>query len=83
MLKPGGLFYFSVPIGPQQVVFNAHRIFSMNYLLELLGQWFDVVEFSYVDDKGEFIENAPLHKKDIDNNFGCQFGNGIFVLKKK
>lgn len=83
MLKEGGLFYFSVPVGPQQIVFNAHRIFSMKYLLDLLKPLFEVLEFSYVDDKGEFFENAALIKDDIENNFWCQFGNGIFVLKKK
>lgn len=30
ILKPGGKFYFSVPIGPQRTEFNAHRVFSVS-----------------------------------------------------
>ena len=29
LLRPGGLFYFSTPIGPQRIEFNAHRVFSV------------------------------------------------------
>jgi hypothetical protein len=36
MLKKWGIFYFSVPIGPQRIEFNAHRVFSLKYLVELL-----------------------------------------------
>ncbi|RLD66242.1 MAG: hypothetical protein DRI95_07075 [Bacteroidetes bacterium] len=35
MLKNGGKFHFSVPIGEPCVEFNVHRIFSIKYLLEL------------------------------------------------
>lgn len=27
IVKTGGTFYFSVPIGPQRIEFNAHRVF--------------------------------------------------------
>ena len=33
ILKPGGRLYFSVPMGPQRIEFDAHRVFSMAYLL--------------------------------------------------
>ena len=33
ILRNEGKFYFSVPIGPQRVEFNAHRVFSLQYLL--------------------------------------------------
>lgn len=32
MLKEGGRFYFSVPIGWQRIEFNAHRVFSLKYI---------------------------------------------------
>jgi len=35
ILKIGGKLYFSVPIGPQRIEFDAHRVFSLSYLLEL------------------------------------------------
>ena len=34
MLKKGGKLYVSVPIGPQRIECNAHRVFSVSYLLE-------------------------------------------------
>ena len=35
ILKRGGKFFLSVPIGKQRVEFNAHRVFSIRYLLKL------------------------------------------------
>ena len=35
ILKPGGKFYFSSPIGKQRIEFNAHRVFSIEYLLKM------------------------------------------------
>ncbi|MGB3619479.1 MAG: DUF268 domain-containing protein [Catalinimonas sp.] len=83
MLRRGGTFYFSVPIGPQRVDFNAHRVFSINYLLALLQPTYDVACFSYVDDAGELFEDVPVDTPAAARNYGCKFGCGIFVLKKR
>ena len=83
ILKSGGIFYFSVPIGPQRIEFNAHRVFSVQYLLNLLDPFFEVVHFSYVDDPGYFHKHIPLKQADIANNFGCYYGCGIFELMRK
>lgn len=83
MLKNGGKFYFSVPIGPQRIEFNANRIFSVRYLLETFKNDFELDQFCFIDDKGDFFENAELTKANIDNNFGCKHGCGVFVLTKK
>jgi len=82
MLQVGGTFYFSVPIGNQRIEFNAHRIFSVRYLMEIFSENFELQQLSYVDDKGDFHENINLNSPEIDKNFGCTFGCGIFVLKK-
>jgi hypothetical protein len=83
ILRAGGLFYFSVPIGSQRIEFNAHRVFAVNYLLEILNGTFEVQSFSYVDDAGNFHEQVELTQEGVATNFGCQFGCGIFILKKK
>ena len=83
MLQSGGKFYFSVPIGSQRIEFNAHRVFSIQYLLDLIAANFFLKSFSYVDDKGDFFENVELNQKDISSNFNCDFGCGIFELIKK
>jgi SAM-dependent methyltransferase len=82
MLKIGGKFYFSVPIGKQRIEFNAHRIFSIQYLLHLFKGKFFVNSFSYVDDKGQLFEDAELRKTEIEANFNCNYGCGIFELTK-
>jgi len=82
MLKPSGKLYFSVPIGIQRVEFNAHRVFSMKYLLEQFNSKYEIENFSYVDDKGDLHENVELTKTGIANNFNCNFGFGIFEMRK-
>lgn len=82
MLKPGGIFYLSVPIGRQRIEFNAHRVFDVSYLLRLFMGKFVIESFSYVDDKGDLFENVNLDKDKIESNFGCVYGCGIFQLKK-
>lgn len=82
MLKPGGKFYFAVPIGKQRIEFNAHRVFSIQYLLSILAGKFKVDSFSYVDDKGDLHENAVLSKESILSNSNCIYGCGIFEMTK-
>jgi len=83
MLKSGGKFYFAVPVGEQRIEFNAHRVFSVRYLLDLFDKNYTVNSFSYIDDKGDFFEDVELSQTEIDKNYGCNFGNGVFVLTKK
>jgi SAM-dependent methyltransferase len=83
VLKAGGKFYLSVPIGPQRIEFNAHRVFSLRYLLDLLQPHFSLDRFSYVDDQGNLHEAIALTDELIATNCGCRFGFGIFELTKK
>lgn len=82
MLKAGGKFYLSLPIGPQRIEFNAHRVFSVKYILEMINKKYFIDSFSYVDDQGDLVENVLLSEADINNNFGCNYGCGIFELTK-
>ena len=83
MLTRGGKFYFSVPMGPQRIEFNAQRVFSLEYLLELLSKDFEVVSFSFVDDEGLLHRDSKLEDDFIKTNFGCLYGCAIFELIKK
>ena len=83
ILQSGGSFYFSVPIGSQRIEFNAHRVFSVEYLISILNKNFVIRSFSYVDDKGDFHEKVEMSLDTIKTNFGCQYGCGIFFLIKK
>ncbi len=82
MLKKGGKLYFSVPIGPQRIEFDAHRVFSLSYLLELFCNKYHIDHFSFVDDRGDLHECAQITKENEQNNFGCIYGCGIFEMTK-
>ncbi|MBO0952311.1 DUF268 domain-containing protein [Fibrella forsythiae] len=82
LLKPGGTFYFSTPIGPQRIEFNAHRVFCVAYLLELFQADYELVHFSYVDDRGNLHKHITLTEENISTNLGCRYGCGIFELRK-
>ncbi len=57
VLAPGGVLYFSVPIGRERLCFNAHRIFSPLTVLQAFKD-FHLVSFAVVDDQGKFISEA-------------------------
>lgn len=83
MLRKEGIFYFSVPIGPQRIEFNAHRVFSVAYLLDVFQADYHVQSFSYIDDDGRFHEDVEIQENLAESNYGCRFGCGIFELIKK
>ena len=83
ILQSRGKFYFSVPIGPQRIEFNAHRVFSVKYLLELLNKDFILNSFSFIDDAGDFHEEVLLIPENIESSFSCTYGCGIFELTKR
>ena len=83
MLKPKGTFYFSVPMGPNRIEFNAHRIFGLEYLINWVQNEFDIIKFAYIDDYGSLYENVKLDDTLVKNNCKCSHGCAIFVLKKK
>jgi len=76
VLAPGGLLYFVVPVGRPTVVFNAHRIFrASDIVLQFCG--LELLEFSVLDDAGQFFENQPLSASD-----GLSYGSGCFLFRK-
>jgi hypothetical protein len=83
MLKKGGKFYLSVPIGEQRIEFNAHRVFSVAYLLGLMRDRYTIDSFAYINDSQAFLDGVTLDEASIRNNFGCRYGCGIFELTKR
>ncbi|MEI7590803.1 MAG: DUF268 domain-containing protein [Deltaproteobacteria bacterium] len=83
IIRPNGKFYCSVPIGPQRIEFNAHRVFSIQYLIALFSDRFSIDSFSFVDDNGDLHENVMFTEKDVITNFGCIYGCGIFEMTKR
>ena len=82
IVRTGGKFSVSAPIGPQRIEFNAHRVFSIEYLLECFAGRFQLDQFSFVDDQGDLHEATPMRDADASDNFGCVYGCGIFEMTK-
>jgi SAM-dependent methyltransferase len=82
VLKKGGKFYFSVPIGRQRIEFNGQRVFDVGYLMSQFAGKYRIDAFSFVDDRGDLHENVQLEPDDIAHNFGCHYGCGIFEMTK-
>ena len=82
LLKPGGTFYFSVPMGVQRIEFNAHRIFGMPYLMNWVMKDYSITSFAYIDDECILHKEVELTEANIASSFGCNHGCAIFELKK-
>ena len=82
MLRQGGKLYFSAPIGSQRIEFDAHRVFSLEYLLNIITPAYQIASFSYVNDSNELVLNVDLTSEDIATNLRCRYGCGIFELVK-
>ena len=83
ILKPGGVLYLSVPIGPQRIEFNAHRVFAVQTILDMARDKYELLNFSYVDDIGDLHENVDVSAGAVKNSFDCWYGCGIFEFLKK
>lgn len=82
MVETGGRLYLSVPIGPQRVEFNAHRVFQADEIPKILAGSFSLESFSYVDDEGNINHVEEFDELVAKNNFGCNFGCGIYEFMK-
>ena len=85
IVKKGGTLYISFPIGTQRIEFDAHRVFSVRYALKMFKDaGLTLSNFSYVNDSGvlKFVNLDKISTQDIDNNLNCEYGCGIFELKK-
>ncbi len=82
IVEPDGILYLSVPIGPERVEFNGHRVLAVSTMLDLARPAFDLVSFSYVDDAGALHEDADVTPDIVAANAGCHYGCGIFELRK-
>jgi SAM-dependent methyltransferase len=76
-LAIGGNLYFSLPVGKPRLCFNAHRIHSPQQIIEYF-RGLELVEFSGIDDEGEFIKNVDMSTLE-DSDYAC----GLFHFTKK
>ncbi len=76
VLKRKGNLFLSTPIGKPRVCFNAHRIHSPFQIISFFKE-LRLVEFSAIDDQGNFIEKVDP-KKFNNSDYSC----GLFWFKK-
>ncbi len=79
VLAPGGMLLFVVPVGQPKIVFNAHRIYAYQQILEYFND-LQLREFSLIPDKTDqrgLIPNATQEMADAQS-YGC----GCFWFEK-
>lgn len=77
--KQGGYIIFVTPVGLPQIMFNAHRIYSYNQIIDRFSGC-ELTEFSLIQDTkfgGNIVYNADPNLV-AEQSYGC----GLFVFKK-
>lgn len=76
IMAPGGNLFLSVPVGKPTVYFNSGYAFKVSHIKEAMKS-LELVEFSYVDDDGCFMEFGRF--QDIA---GMAYALGLFHFRK-
>lgn len=76
VLKPGGNLFLSLPIGKPRICFNSHRIHKPSLILDYL-KGLTLLEFSAVDDHGNFLRNIEINLMD-----NAEYACGCFHFMK-
>jgi SAM-dependent methyltransferase len=75
----GGDILFAAPVGNPKVMFNAHRIYSYEHVLNFF-QGFRLIEFALVPDESQ--DSGLIEGVDIDLVNRQKYGCGCFWFKK-
>jgi hypothetical protein len=81
VLKPGGTLYLSMPFGVERIEYNAHRIFHLGAVRDLIERSFEIIDFAIVDDAGELHKNADLNST-VESSDHYRFALAIFEMRK-
>lgn len=76
IVSAGGKLFLSLPVGRERICFNAHRVHAPASVLKMFPQM-KLVEFSYVDDDGQYHED-----KSIEAASHLEYGCGLFQFAK-
>jgi SAM-dependent methyltransferase len=83
ILRPGGVFYLSVPVGIERVEFNAHRVFDPNTIVDVAeNNQLLLREFAlFSADNG--LAEMDVKYKTLSSIGQHRYGLGIFTFIKK
>jgi len=76
IVKPGGFFYLSIPIGRERLQYNAHRILAPETVINVLDE-FKLIEFSVITDTQEY-RKGEMYQNYQNSSYAC----GLFVFQK-
>lgn len=83
ILRPGGLFYLSVPVGKERVEFNAHRIFNPRSLVRLAAaNGLLLRELAWIGSSRTLIQSSSP-EQDMDELGKLSYALAIFTLVKQ
>lgn len=84
MVRPSGIFYFSVPISRhERIEFNAHRLFGVPRLLKMIEPAFTIEATAAVGDDNELRRDLDPYTKEGTRAFDIDYGCIIFTLRKR
>jgi SAM-dependent methyltransferase len=79
MVKPGGVFYLSTPIGPERIEFNAHRVFAPETMVGWFADGWEIERCTVLDDLNRSTETAGAKALEQAT---CKLGVGIIMARK-
>ena len=83
LLRDGGVFYLSVPIGIDRVEFNAHRVFDPRTIVGLAAkESLQLSALTVIQPEGK-VERSALDAVQLSNLAGRRYALGVFVFQKK
>jgi len=82
LVKPGGVFYLSTPIGVSRVEFNAHRVSDPRDIVTMAGRNALALTRLMVVKPGGSVEDLPGDAAHLDRLAAERYALGIFVFRK-
>ena len=79
MVKPGGVFYLSTPIGPQRTEFNAHRVTAGKTLCDWFSNGWTIERCAVIDDENRIEQCSG---RQLVSDFKGVMGVGIVAARK-
>ncbi len=82
LVAPGGIIYLSTPVGPQRIVYNAHRVFNISTLREWFADGWVIERSAIIDDECQIHEDVFHHDTAPYGYPDCNLGVGIIAARK-
>jgi len=83
ILRSGGVFYLSVPVGNERVEFNAHRVFDPNIIVDAAKKnQLLLRDFALFRADNGLVDMDPTHET-LSSIGQSRYGLGIFTFTKE